>query len=197
MCMYTVDTTLAASLWPLRRIDDDRWPEAAALIPRHGTKEESLGYPYTECGGIFSPYVLIHSCQDNLLVNSNDNQTEDICCSVMSIAAQDLRENRNHNIGHVFDFDLTVEKFRTLFHMAKAHGVRSLVLGAIGCGAFKNPPSEVARAFDLLLQPHGEFHNQFDLIVFSIVYSESNLTAFEQVFSTQVALESIIVSSSV
>jgi uncharacterized protein (TIGR02452 family) len=48
------------------------------------------------------------------------------------------------------------------------HGARTLVLGAWGCGVFRNEPAEVARVFHELLKPGGDFHGRFDAAVFAI-----------------------------
>ena len=180
------NTTLAASLWPYRRIGDERWTEAATLLPRQGSEDttSSTIYPFTECGGVFSPHVLIHSVKDKPIEKTEDIQ----CCSVLSIAAQDLRNDRTYNANQVFDYNLTIEKFRTLFYIAVTNDVHVLVLGPIGCGAFKNPPDAIARAFATLLLPGGEFYEKFDLVVFSIIFSERNLKAFESVFGNHISL---------
>ncbi len=51
--------------------------------------------------------------------------------------------------------------------VAAAHGHRSLVLGAWGCGVFRNDPRQVAEAFALGLSD-GAFAGAFDRVVFAI-----------------------------
>lgn len=59
-------------------------------------------------------------------------------------------------------------KIRTIFRMGLIHGHDSLVLGALGCGAFRNPPRHVARLFhEVIDEP--EFKNRYRLIVFAIL----------------------------
>jgi uncharacterized protein (TIGR02452 family) len=69
--------------------------------------------------------------------------------------------------------------------IAAAHGVRRLVLGAWGCGVFRNDPEMVARVFgDLLLSPDG-FAGVFDEVTFAIYDrspEQSVVNAFEKVF---------------
>lgn len=58
-------------------------------------------------------------------------------------------------------------KIRTIFRIALDNGQTNLVLGALGCGAFANPPKHVAEIFkEILAEP--EFCNQFEQIVFAI-----------------------------
>ena len=59
-------------------------------------------------------------------------------------------------------------KIRTIFRLGIANGHDSLVLGALGCGAFRNPPRHVARLFhEVMLEE--EFKNKYRHIVFAIL----------------------------
>ncbi|MGC5022901.1 TIGR02452 family protein [Micromonospora sp. DT47] len=52
--------------------------------------------------------------------------------------------------------------------VALAHGHRRLVLGAWGCGVFRNDPRQVAAAFAGLLGPDGRYADRFTLVVFAV-----------------------------
>ncbi|MGW3106578.1 TIGR02452 family protein [Streptomyces sp. NPDC001100] len=52
---------------------------------------------------------------------------------------------------------------------ALAHGYRRLVLGAWGCGVFRNDPAQVAGAFHALLGPGGRFAAAFEHVVFGVL----------------------------
>ncbi|WP_162469088.1 TIGR02452 family protein [Streptomyces adustus] len=52
---------------------------------------------------------------------------------------------------------------------AAAHGYRRLVLGAWGCGVFRNDPAQVAGAFRDLLGPGGRFAGTFGQVVFGVL----------------------------
>lgn len=43
-------------------------------------------------------------------------------------------------------------KIRTIFRIGLIHGHDSLVLGALGCGAFRNPPRHVAQLFHEVME---------------------------------------------
>lgn len=60
------------------------------------------------------------------------------------------------------------EKMRTIFRIALKHGHDAIVLGAWGCGAFKNPPQHIAKLFHQVLD-EPEFCNRFKKVVFAIV----------------------------
>ena len=59
-------------------------------------------------------------------------------------------------------------KIRTIFRIGLAHGHDSLVLGALGCGAYRNPPRHVACLFHEVMEER-EFRDQYRRIVFAII----------------------------
>ena len=81
--------------------------------------------------------------------------------------------------------DITGNKIRTVFRIGLTYGHDALVLGAFGCGAFKNPPAEIARLFHEVME-EPEFKNKYRLITFSIIEDHNsksrNLSAFEEEF---------------
>lgn len=75
---------------------------------------------------------------------------------------------------------------RKLLAVALANGHDRLVLGAWGCGVFRNDPAEVAEAFAEPLRPGGEFAGRFEHVVFAVwdtAKGAPSRTAFERVFS--------------
>ncbi|MHC5540327.1 TIGR02452 family protein [Singulisphaera rosea] len=69
--------------------------------------------------------------------------------------------------------------------LAASRGYRQLVLGAWGCGVFRNDPNVVAESFASHLC-HGRCSSQFDRIVFSVLDttpSQSTLAAFRRALS--------------
>ncbi|MEU1515096.1 TIGR02452 family protein [Streptomyces sp. NPDC005811] len=79
---------------------------------------------------------------------------------------------------------LTARAERVL-QTAAAHGYRRLVLGAWGCGVFRNDPAQVAGAFRALLGPGGTFERTFEQVVFGVLDRTPGAVvraAFERVF---------------
>jgi uncharacterized protein (TIGR02452 family) len=69
--------------------------------------------------------------------------------------------------------------------LAASQGYRQLVLGAWGCGVFRNDPDVVAESFAAHLR-HGGWSSRFDRVVFSVLDtspSRSTLTAFQRALS--------------
>ncbi|MER6815009.1 TIGR02452 family protein [Spirillospora sp. NPDC000708] len=74
---------------------------------------------------------------------------------------------------------------RKVLAVALARGHGRLVLGAWGCGVFRNDPAEVAEAFAGPLGPGGEFENRFEHVVFAVWESAKDTprrNAFRRVF---------------
>lgn len=66
-----------------------------------------------------------------------------------------------------------------------AHQHEVLVLGAWGCGVFKNNPKDIARYFASFLLADGQFAKAFKKVVFAVYSSQKNnpnLVAFEEFF---------------
>lgn len=59
-------------------------------------------------------------------------------------------------------------KMRTIFRIGLKHGHDSLVLGALGCGAFRNPPRHIAKLFHEVIE-EVEFKNRYRLLYFAIL----------------------------
>lgn len=82
------------------------------------------------------------------------------------------------------DRNITLEKMRTVFDVAVAHGYKSLVLGAMGCGVYKNNPEEIAALFKQVIN---EYNNTcISNICFAILQTSSrspNFDIFSKVFS--------------
>jgi uncharacterized protein (TIGR02452 family) len=79
------------------------------------------------------------------------------------VIARTLPE-RAGEVGPVLD-----ARAERVLETAVAEGYRRLVLGAWGCGVFRNEPGRVARAFADLLLPGGRFHTAVDEAVFAVL----------------------------
>lgn len=79
------------------------------------------------------------------------------------------------------DFDHMRKRIRAMLKVCVETGQRNLVLGAWGCGAFRNPPKGVALAFRSVLL--GEFSGYFDRVWFAILGGErtNNFEIFSRI----------------
>ncbi|WP_246007289.1 TIGR02452 family protein [Actinomadura pelletieri] len=81
--------------------------------------------------------------------------------------------------------DVLARRARKVLAVALVNGHRRLVLGAWGCGVFRNDPREVAEVFAGLLRPGGEFADRFEHVVFAVWDTAEGAprhTAFQTVF---------------
>ncbi|MFD9791164.1 TIGR02452 family protein [Streptomyces sp. NPDC059070] len=79
-----------------------------------------------------------------------------------------------------------VGRAERVLETAAACGYRRLVLGAWGCGVFRNDPERVAGAFHAHLTGRGRFARHFDETVFAVLDrtpGRTTLGAFERVFA--------------
>lgn len=78
------------------------------------------------------------------------------------------------------------QRMRSVLAVSLAHGYQRLILGAWGCGVFRNDPVDVARWFADLLQDEAEFGGCFGRVDFPVLDTTNELTtfrAFENQFS--------------
>lgn len=76
-------------------------------------------------------------------------------------------------------------RIKNIFEAAIDNGVEVIILGAFGCGAFKNPPEVVAEAFHEVIDENG-YADNFKKIVFAIKCNPNNtknLDVFQEEFS--------------
>lgn len=73
---------------------------------------------------------------------------------------------------------LTKTKMRLALRVAANNGHVMLVLGALGCGVYANPPAEIAK-FWLEVLREDEFHGNLWREVYFAVYDSKNNGSFE------------------
>lgn len=131
-----------------------------------GLKKSRFQYPLDKnFGGIYSPSVTLFRSDEKSGYMLLPYPSE---MAFISVAGM----NRPALTGNGMIVDSLVEgiknKIRTILRIGLKHGHDSLVLGALGCGAFCNPPRHVARLFREVIYEN-EFANKFKLIVFAIL----------------------------
>ena len=78
--------------------------------------------------------------------------------------------------------EVLAERAAVVLAVAARHGVRELVLGAWGCGVFRNDPAEVAEAFERALARHGASFVRVVFAVWDRTPVSPNRAAFEARF---------------
>jgi uncharacterized protein (TIGR02452 family) len=104
------------------------------------------------------------------------------CVDVITCAAPNLRDKPTNNMNlddgegvKITDNDLLElhkSRARKILASAAYNEVDVVILGAFGCGVFKNPPEIVAEAYKEVIQ---EFYGYFDVVEFAIYCNKGNM----------------------
>jgi uncharacterized protein (TIGR02452 family) len=70
------------------------------------------------------------------------------------------------------------ERASKVLALAAHHGCNALVLGAWGCGVFRNDPKLVAQVFYDLLNPSGPFWGYFPMILYAVFDKSPQMNAY-------------------
>ncbi len=137
---------------------------------------------------IFSPGVTVFKCDKGYTPGSQEAYTQEYTdewyqIDVITCAAP-MFLNQNPTIPdgdlqHLFE-----RRIKNIFEVAIENEAESLILGAFGCGAFRNPPQVVASAFKRCLDSE-RYHDAFKNVVFAVKGDRGrteNISVFEAVF---------------
>lgn len=111
--------------------------------------------------------------------------------NVLTCAAPNLRERPSNGMNagdgddavHISREDLQAlheKRMRRVMEIAQARENEVVILGAFGCGAFRNPPTVVAQAMKTVVQ---EYRKNFETIEFAVYCStqyDANYRIFQQ-----------------
>ena len=146
-------------------------------------------YPMHELfGGVYSGIVTFFRGPE-----STGSQLEEKPYNIPVISVAALSGPRIGRDGMMYPEEaaITLEKMRTIFRIGATHGHDALVLSAMGCGAFHNPPAHIAKLFHQVIE-EDEFRGLFRLIDFAILDGyktglhhnpEGNLLPFQREFN--------------
>lgn len=104
------------------------------------------------------------------------------CAGVVTSPAPNAGVAREKSVSDAAIFAALRERIGRILAVAQEQGHTHLVLGAFGCGVFKNDPLHVALAFDSWLRGSGAFVRSFQKVVFAIPRDSHNYPAFTEVF---------------
>lgn len=133
--------------------------------------------------GLYTPNVLF-------LANSKTGRTEP--CDVITVACPNWKSyqehfNKNSSFMPIEDANMKAlrDRCRFILEIAKRQKVHTLILGAFGCGVFKQNPKDVAFIFKDLLETYdyGITFVEFAIPSFNTQSKSDNLGTFKKVFS--------------
>ena len=138
----------------------------ASYAEQYGLKQRAEQYPMDRnYGGAYSPDVIVFRGEQSEGYPLLDNP---YALSFVTVAA--LHDPALTSSHHLVSSALegTRKRMQTILRIALRHGHDAIVLGAWGCGAFHNPPRDIARLFHETLESP-TFKGRFKKVVFAIL----------------------------
>lgn len=163
-------------------------------------------YPCLNTDAMWNAFYKPHRKAANPLYNNDCIYTPDVCVfkndtsfpevlpkdewwnvNILTCAAPNLRERPSNAMNpHAGDKavkitptdleKLLTKRIRSIFEIAVANGNEVLILGAFGCGAFRNPPEIVATVFNTVMQ---DYLCYFDTIEYAVYHTEREVANYE------------------
>jgi len=129
-------------------------------------------YPIPTLSALYSPNVLLirtaMSSGHTLLDSTNPSTTLPVT-SVISVAGLRHPDTKDGEFAMEGQRNTTKKKIRISLRVAARQGHTKLVLGALGCGVFANPPGDVARCFLEVLREDEFQGGWWEGVVFAVL----------------------------
>lgn len=141
-------------------------------------RHRALGRPEATDSLVYTKGVVV--CKSDVDLPQRLPAHNWLTLDVITCAAPDLHETR---MADAALFGYHVKRALHLLTVAASEGADALVLGAFGCGAFRNSPEVVAHAWHVAL---GEFPRVFERVTFAVWHREGrpeNYDAFREEFA--------------
>eukprot|EP00933_Yihiella_yeosuensis_P040042 TRINITY_DN34260_c0_g1_i2.p1 TRINITY_DN34260_c0_g1~~TRINITY_DN34260_c0_g1_i2.p1 ORF type:complete len:333 (+),score=67.25 TRINITY_DN34260_c0_g1_i2:26-1024(+) len=153
----------------------------STVFPHLMEVDRAGGYPLEEQGAIVTPNVLVlleGQASNYAEMNADDR----FHVAVITAAAPCKPDVSNDEAMEAYKVRMR-EKISALLGILEAEGYEDVILGAWGCGAFRNPPQVVAGLFKDALK--GPFYGSFRRVVFAVLdrpdwVGENNYEVFSQ-----------------
>lgn len=170
-------------------------------------------YPCLNNDNLWTEFYKPHRKAANPLYNNDCVYTPDVCVfksdinfpeplpsdkwwsvNIVTCAAPNLRERPSNPMNPHAGYKqakltpaeletLLTSRIRRIFEVAVANENEVMILGAFGCGAFRNPPEIVANVFYNVMQ---DYLCYFDTIEYAVYYTErevANYEAFQKIMN--------------
>lgn len=136
-------------------------------------------YPIRDNEGIYTPAATIFRGSENSECKLLEKPWTGAFSTVPGIYHPNVTTDNKLDARDAARLD---KKIRIILQMGAQHGHDVLVLGALGCGAWRNPPAHVAEIFRTVIS---DYNGAFKEIVFAIYdcKGSSNFDEFVKVFT--------------
>lgn len=140
---------------------------------------------------IYSPDIII--CKTDTDNPVRLKEEDFVKVDVLSCAAPNLRDIPSNKYNYrdgdnkacISDdelFDLHVKRGKAILDVALFNHIDVLVLGAFGCGAFRNDPRVVAKAYKELLKEYSKYFTEIEFAIYCNQYDLENYQVFKSIF---------------
>ena len=131
---------------------------------------------------IYSPEVVFFKDDDNKLLENP------YCMDIVTSPAVNIGAMTNNNrIDELAKAkEVMLKRLDKILHLFYTHGVKNLILGAWGCGVFRNEPTDIAEYFAHYLLEGGKYEKAFNKIIFAVYDTgkhQQNYLAFKNRFA--------------
>lgn len=133
-------------------------------------------HPYYNDDCIYTPNVVVFKSDTNQPRILPTNGWRKV--NVISCAAPNLRSDRHNYVPITNEklYQIHTKRLRRILDIAADKGNEVMILGAYGCGAFRNPPEVVAKAMRDVVE---EYRVHFHTIEFAVYCPPRDMTNFE------------------
>lgn len=134
---------------------------------------------------IYTPGVLVFRSDDERMKILDEDEWYSV--NVLTCAAPDLREphhpGADRRITESEIYSLQYKRIKRILEIASGEGNEVVVLGAFGCGAFRNPPHVVAEAMRKAVEEYIHRFRTIEIAVYTAPGCEKcNYEAFRDAF---------------
>jgi uncharacterized protein (TIGR02452 family) len=153
-------------------------------------------YPIPEFSGIFTPNAIVFRSSEAKGYSFYSRPQEVNFITIAAFRRPETFYDDNKQLMLTEEKEEGTEtKIRLTLDMAILYGMKSVVLSAFGCGAYKNPPLHVAQIFQKVLS---DYQGAFQHVYFAIFNDhnshglhnpDGNIVPFETIFGKGVQVE--------
>lgn len=144
---------------------------SSGLYPAINQMKEMYDHNNNQRTGLYSDYMIY---SPNIPVFRNDKYQlidDPYCLSVITSPAVNagiVRERESEPAINQIAFTMQ-RRIEKILSIAVLNSYDTIVLGAFGCGVFKNNPKDVAKWFKKAIEMNPKLKNQFKKIVFAVL----------------------------
>lgn len=104
------------------------------------------------------------------------NKSDITSVDVITCAAPNYgAAHRYQNVSREENYDVLKSRIQFIIDIAEENNISTLILGAFGCGVFKQPPKDVAEIFTKTLQ-----HTCINRVIMAVPGNDTNAKIFEE-----------------